>query len=396
LKLFLRGFIEKAIPPVKPRRNPALVFSTDGEEIISVGGFYSDAVIVWDLTTFQPRVRLSKGDGNIVDTVACSYDGRIVAAGREDGTIILWDLKREAPLGLPLVHATEGITCLSFSPVEPLLASGGYDNTIVLWDVATGKLVKRLQTNHTRNISRLAFSPTGVFLAAVGNSSSNDRQNDDITVIWELVTDRSIEPLEGMGMTFSPSDEVLALVGKGVEGVAMWEVEAQSVKQVLTIPEPELIESLSISRDGKTVVAGKNKFVLLWDVVNNQPFKEPFHAHQHYVDTVAISPDGLTVASIGYDDAIILWSAAEPPSLGTLFAREVGFAEIKFSPDGKRLMSVASRKNQSEIWAEGDSSARRFEDGRVLLWDVATARIVRSYDIGGCVPTTGIVSHRHR
>jgi WD40 repeat protein/energy-coupling factor transporter ATP-binding protein EcfA2 len=363
LKLFLRGLVEKRIPLVKARRKPGLVFGPGGETLFTVGGFYSDAVVVWDLHTCRPRATLSSGDGILVYAVACSHDGRTVAAGREDGTIILWDVAAGVPLGPPLVHSAgdgrDGINTLSFSPAEGLLASGAYGDNVALWDAATGKLLNRLTLSDIYMVNDLSFGPTGRLLSAFGFCSSQERWNEELTFVFDLATGERTGPLAGRGYAFSPGGETLALAGLDDEGVTLWDVNTRSATAKLDIATPEFIGCLSFSPDGKTLAVGREHSLIMWDVENNRPLKEPFNGHVHYVDTVAFGPDGSTVASMGLDDAVILWSAAEPRSLGRLFARASASALIRFSHDGQYLVSAAG--------------------GEAGLWEVATARPVRQF-----------------
>jgi WD40 repeat protein len=366
LKLFLRGLVEKRIPLVKPRRNPALVFSPDGATLITVGGLYSDAAVVWDLTTYRPRATLSSGDGVTVVAVACSQDGRTVFAGMEDNRIVSWDVAAGVPLGPPIVHRTEedsqGINSISFSPANGLLASCAGGDTIALWEVASGQLVGQLTLSDTYLVSDVAFSPSGRFLSAIGICSLQEKWNQDLTFVWDLTTGERTGPLDGQGFAFNPDGEALALVDKENLFVTLWDVMARGETGRLTLPEPEFVYCLSFSRDGKTLAAGKNSSVILWDVLDNRPLQEPFKGHEHSVETVAISPDGLTVASTAYDDAVILWSTTEPRSLGRVFPHRVEHARIRFSPDGQYLASAAG--------------------SLVELWEVATARLLSRYDVG--------------
>jgi hypothetical protein len=80
----------------------------------------------------------------------------LIAAGRGNGTIDLWD-----PLGRQLVTTfaetgTGPMRTLAFSPDERLLATGGWDTAVVMWEVATGRRVGIPLLGHTNFI---AFSP---------------------------------------------------------------------------------------------------------------------------------------------------------------------------------------------------------------------------------------------
>ena len=54
---------------------------------------------------------------------------------------------------------------MAFSPDGRLLASGAWDQTVILWDVEAGKQVRTLE-GHTWTVSGVAFSPDGRLLAS--------------------------------------------------------------------------------------------------------------------------------------------------------------------------------------------------------------------------------------
>jgi WD40 repeat protein len=78
-----------------------------------------------------------EGHSGVVQSVAFSPDGQLLASASYDQTIKLWN-----PATGALMHTLEGhshwVESITFSPDGQLLASGSADQTIKLWDPATG------------------------------------------------------------------------------------------------------------------------------------------------------------------------------------------------------------------------------------------------------------------
>lgn len=76
----------------------------------------------------------------IVNSVAFSPDGKLLASASDDKTVKLCDVASGECIRTLQGH-TEGVSSVAFGPDGKLLASGSYDNTVKLWDVPTGKEV---------------------------------------------------------------------------------------------------------------------------------------------------------------------------------------------------------------------------------------------------------------
>jgi RNA polymerase sigma factor (sigma-70 family) len=137
---------------------PRLAFSPDGRTLAAGGPGAKASIYLWEAATGRRRLTLDHGAD--VDALAFSPDGKLLAAAinlnyynqmialpgmvnlRAGNTsrprVHLWDIlaNKELP---PLEAHPGAITALSFSPDGKLLATGGNDTTVLLWDATRFK-----------------------------------------------------------------------------------------------------------------------------------------------------------------------------------------------------------------------------------------------------------------
>lgn len=166
--------VQTVVPMQMPNRVSAIGLSRDGRSLATADDVGD--IRIWDLSSGQLKKTFETGQE--ITALAIDPSGQLLAAGRADHSIGLWNVTT-GHLQVELRKHKDVVNALAFSPDGKTIASGGEDRIAILWDVASGK-VKRTLKGHDLTVTSLAFSHDGHSLAsATGNAS---------VVLWNVRT----------------------------------------------------------------------------------------------------------------------------------------------------------------------------------------------------------------
>jgi WD40 repeat protein len=407
LVTFLRGHTR----PVS-----SVAYSPDGNTVASASEDLS--IILWDMAKLKPRIQPLFGHSDAITSVAFSPpDGKLLASASRDKTVMLWDVAKGQPVGPPLSGHTMVVWSVAFSPDGKLLASSSADQTILMWDVATGLQVGEAITGHDGSIDHVVFSPDGKLLA----SASRDKtvrlwdvgthqqvgaplgHTDEVYALafspdgkmlasgsldgfirlWNVSTRQQIgDPLPTFSngavwsVGFNPDGTWLASSG-GDTSVLVWNVAQHQLITTLKghgAGVPSLawacssggaqagLPSLAIPCLARNVLVtgSKDGTVGLWEPGIGQRLGTSIAKPPGRVVSIALAPDGRTVATGAYDGSVALWDSTTGTNTGASIAgHRSGVNSVAFSHAGTTLASAS-------------------DDKSISLWDVATGRRVGS------------------
>jgi WD40 repeat protein/tRNA A-37 threonylcarbamoyl transferase component Bud32 len=293
------------------------------------------------------------GHSKQVYAIAISPNGQTLVSGSVDNTIKLWEMPNGKALRTLTGHSQK-IRSVAISPDGEKIASGSWDKTIKLWNLSTGQVVHTLK-GHSDGILSVAFSPDGQILA----SSSADKT----VKLWDLRTGKLLRTLPGhsswvYSVAISPDGQTLA-AGSDDRTIKLWHLPTGNLITTLSDPSGNVVRSVAFSPDGKTFVSGSFNTINLWNLGNLLTACTDSHkclARQTLsgdlgiVESVAISPDGQTLASGSKDKTIKLWHLQTGKLKNTISQLPDKVDSLAFSPDGKTLVTGGSEDGAIEIW----------------------------------------------
>jgi eukaryotic-like serine/threonine-protein kinase len=283
--------------------------------------------------------------------LAASPDERLLALGREDGTIVVWDARAKrvlqtlsghglAVFGVAFVPGPGGARLVSvggdglikiWDPEaggEPLfppaggagavysvavrpdgrqIATGGDDGMVRTWDPATGR-ADLPPLDHGAPVSALAYDPTGTALA----SGAMDR-----TVrVWSATSGRRrLGPLahdyQLTSLAFSPDSRLLAGGGGATDiggRILIWDASSGTISA--TVECPRGVDSLSFSPDSRRIATcGSDSVVQVWDATGGHETLS-LDGHGGRVSAVLFATRDLRLYSVARDGVVKLWDGS--------------------------------------------------------------------------------------
>jgi WD40 repeat protein len=327
-----------------------LAMSGDGKLLAACPARFESAsprIMLWDLTTDKERT-VAEAHRHYVDAVAFAHDGKTIAtASHVEGVARIWsaaDAKLFHALKLDSLKAKESggprirrtlSDGLAYSADRPELFIGGQR-----WDLTKGEPIPLMADDDFRfeqtNSYRAVFTPDARRAASFLNGHA--------LLFWEPGTAKTIQQIEPAGKKSYGEWAAVAFHSSGKVAVTgKWFLPRNP-------EDPTPLEDT----------------IYVWDLETGKSLRS-FRTSRTAVARMMLSPDGETLAVIGFPTRLELWHL---PS-GRLL-REMYLADVENLPNTVSLPTLAFAPH-------GQWIAFAHREGEILLLETMTGKEIHAY-----------------
>ncbi|MET9901697.1 caspase family protein [Streptomyces sp. NPDC006446] len=294
-------------------------------------------------TALRDTITVSRERERVLAVACTVLDGTPIAiTGDSDGTVRVWDLVTQRPIGGPLTGHTGPVfavacTVLDGTPIA-ITSDGGDDGTVRVWDLATQRPIGGPLTGHTGPVFAVACAVLdGTPVAVVASNTRHDTPSavtgdDGVVRVWDLATRRPIG-----GPLTRHTDDVFVV-------------------------------ACTVLDDKPIAITGNSEgTVRVWDLKTRQPMGEPSTVHADGIDVVActVLDDKPIAITGGYDGALWAWDLATQRPIGAFLADH---------PRPLRAMACTVLDGTPIAITGGGG-----DDGTVRVWDLATRQPISDH-----------------
>ena len=320
----------------------------------------SNDVLLYDLTT-GTLLRHFLGHTGRIYGMSFSDNGEMLATSGEDGTVRIWETFTGQPLHVCRGH-TGNIWSVSFSPDAKRVVSASADGTARQWSTETGEEIGVSFDHHQGDVTHAIYSPDGLRIA----STAHDRT------------------------------------------IRIWNAETQ--KEFFVLYSASRTTSFCFAPNGNRLASGESKATArFWNVADKDASPLILQGHSKSVYPAVVSPDGLWIASGGWDYKAIIWNAKTGELVSSMENPEHAVKSLAFTPDSSSIVTIHRQIPYFRCWdfrtneTVSEKMTQKIDevpatiaistDGKHLasaglrgsqVWDRATGALIKALQEGDC------------
>lgn len=267
-----------------------------------------------------------------------------------------------------------------------VFVSGSEDATLKVWDFETGEYERTLK-GHTNAVQAAAFNPSGTLLASTST---------DLSIkLWDFSTDGDYECLKTLrghdhnvcGVVFGPgaiSDRLFSCSRDNT--IKVWEISTGYCVNTLNAGHSDWVRDVAVSDDGLYLAScGNDRSILFWDLQNMRVLQS-IREHEHVVESVVFAKSG------AQEGAIEKAHAKKLAAVGVVVATNGAAAALSSIGNGNSDSSMAGEPSG----ADTTESDRGFGSRRVkFLLSGSRDRTVKLWEAFSGVLLMNFASHEN-
>lgn len=337
-----------------------IAYSPDGQFLVSASD--DGSIIQWNFGVIgspehiMPDLAEQSIDG------AFSPDGKLLAVAGEDAVVRIWDIEKGQLIGEPLIGHTNMPVKFAFNPDNTILASMSVDGSTFLWDILDGRTISgpffgpagSAEYAYSYEYSSILFSPDGNYLVFGKHGVDSEIS------LWNLSGGKQVSnPFEQhfrwlTSLAFSPDGKILASGGEG--GIMLWDISTGLPIGDRFGDHPTWVSSVVFSPDGKTLASAGGGIIRFLDASSRKPVGNELPAFSDKIRRLIFSPDGKLLVSVSQENSIVLWDVLNQQPFGDPLQLHAPILSAVFSMDRQTFLlfledgSLVSLDTDVEAW----------------------------------------------
>ncbi len=369
--------LKEKIQPIEAHTASISALEFSGSTLISASA--DSTVKVWDIDRRAPDRTFTSDHGEIY-ALAVSPDGKRVAAGTDNGLVILWDVKANKLISVHGRQYGGWVTALNFTPDNRHIFSTGFNGVVHAWSTDDGTL---LWENDIGEI--ITVSPDGKYLAAGGGRDS--------ILVFDLTTGKLAAAIPTIGnlifiIKFSPDGKYIAFGGMrrqlSVYRTSDWQpalstslgdklgvrscdfvgdkivvggfdgsiivYDLNTGKEVRRWKGHDNAVTSLIYKDGCLFSTSRDGHFKIWDFKTGDLIKN-IAAFNRNITSMAVLSNGAAVFTASLNGKLKVWNPGNGKLIKEISGYQDGISSLALSPDGRYVATGGI-------------------DGNIIIWEV--------------------------